>query len=768
MAEFGPVLRKFRTAAGLSQEQLAAASGVSVGAINTLENGRRRYPWVQTVDLLSKGLRLTADERAELKAAAARPSTGRLPTDVADFVGRTEQIAAVSDLLTGGGQVPGVVVISAIAGMGGVGKTALAVRVARQLAGRFADGVLYVNLRGFGTGDPSTPLEALNTLLQQLGFALQRPPESAEEAAGIFRTACATRKLLVVLDNAATVEQVMPLLPGTANCAVIVTSRRALVGLPGARPVALGVLSEDEALALLTSAAGRERVEGDPQAALEVVALCGSLPLALRIAGSRLAAESSWTVADLARRLADESARLDLLGDSESGVRASVALSLKGTSVGDVAAYEIFGLLGLFEGDVLDLKVAARLVDRPEAEVEPLLEHLVDLHLLESLSPRRYQFHDLVRAYAQELAPEEDRTAARERVLALYIAMAWQARVKEGARRTWFDDRWVAGVEHLEFDEVMSWLDVEADQILAAAARPTTDRGTLVVLAGGMMRFWHARRRHTEGTQLGELALAALSEDPKCASELGLSRIAFHVALHYSARSDVETAVELMRGAIAAAPVETDPYHHFVCTITLAQDLEQLGQLDEAVELVRAGMAGAMSIANEFLETDAHLAMGSLAGRLGRFAEQDHEFGLATAILGRDHPQMLHLLHPQVGASYLRSGRPEAARTWLRDHLPEIRRIGDKSAIAEHLRHLAAAETALSGYDAARVALTEALDLLQGSNDEMEAKIRHALGTALSALGETEPARAQWRHALDLYERYGLPQADEVRGLLDG
>jgi len=711
---------------------------------------------------LSDGLGLDGDGRAELQAAAAPSSTERLPNDVPDFVGRAEQIAAVSELLTGGGQAPGVVVISAIAGMGGVGKTALAVRVARELAGRFADGVLYVNLRGFGVGEPMTPLEALNTLLQQLG--VQRPLESTEEAAGLFRTVCAGRKLLVVLDNAAGVDQVLPLLPGASTCAVIVTSRRALVGLPGARSLELAVLPDDEALALLKAVAGPERIETDPQAAREVVARCGSLPLAIRIAGSRLAAEPSWTVADLARRLAGESARRDLLGD---GVRASIALSLAGTSATDAAAAEIFGLLGLHEGNELDLKVAARLVDRPEAEVEPLLEHLVDLHLLESVSPRRYQFHDLVRAYARELAPD-DRTAARERVLALYVAMAWQARAQLGVSQAfWYDERWVAGVEHLQYDEVMAWLDVEATEILAAARRPTIDPGTLVTLAGGMMRFWVIRRRHAEGTELGELALAALRKDPACASVFALSRISYHVAAHYSGRGDSETAVAHLRAAIAAAPMETDPLNHVVCTITLAQDLERLGQLDEASELARSGLAGALHLGNEIIESDARFSIGSLAGRLGRFDEQDEAFVLAAATLRRSRPEILHLMLPDIGASYLRSDRPEAARTWLRDHLSETKRSGDNAAIADHLHWLGVAETALADHSAARAALTEALDVIEGSNDELEAKIRHALGTALSGLGESEPAREQWRSALELYRRCGSLQADEVRKLLN-
>ncbi|GAA1698774.1 tetratricopeptide repeat protein [Kribbella yunnanensis] len=761
----------------MSQERLAAVSGVSVGAIKTLEAGRRRYPWVQTVDLLSAGLGLDADKRAELKVAAARPKTrGRLPVDVADFVGRAEQVATVSNLLTGGGQAPGVVVISALAGMGGVGKTALAVRVARELADQFADGVLYVNLRGFGVGDPMTPLEALSTLLQQLGFALQRPPETADAAAGTFRTACATRKLLVVLDNAATVDQVIPLLPGTSTCAVIVTSRRALVGLPGAQPLALGVLPPDEALALLTSAAGHERIQSDVHAAREVVTLCGSLPLALRIAGSRLAAEPTWTVADLARRLADETARLDVLSGEESGVRASLALSLTGTSAQDVAAAEVFGLLGLYEGDELDLKVAARLVDRPETEIEPLLEQLIDLHLLESPNPRRYQLHDLVRAYARELAATrtaDERTAARDRVFAFYVAMAWQSQTKLGSggvAREWFSAHRLSGVEELESDQVMNWLDAEASEFLAAAgrmmARPNPDRGAVVGLATGMPAFWFHRHRQTEGVQLGELALTSLQEDPACAPPLAAALIRYNLGQHYSARSDFETASAHLRAAIEVSAAQGDEPLSILCMLELAHCLERLNQLDEGTRLARAGRELAQSIADEMIESEAQLILGVLAGRQGRAAEQDESFGLAASLMRRSSPAHLDWLLPAIGEGYLRCGRADSARSWLRERLAEVEACGNKSAVAEHLQHLGSAEILVGSYDAARIVLTEALDLNLGNSGELEAGIRHQLGRALGGLGEAGPAREQWSLALELYRRYGLPQADEVSSLL--
>ncbi|WP_405056007.1 NB-ARC domain-containing protein [Kribbella sp. NBC_01505] len=782
MPDFGPVLRTFRKAAGLSQERLAAASGVSVEAIKTLEAGRRRFPWAQTVDLLAQGLQLTSEERAELKAAAVRPKANSggdmLPAEVADFVGRVDQIAAVSGLLTGGGREPGVVVISALAGMGGVGKTALAVRVAREVAGRFADGVLYLNLRGFGVGEPMAPLEALSALLRQLGFVLQQPPASVDEAAGLFRTACATRKLLVVLDNAVSVEQVMPLLPGTSSCAVIVTSRRAMVGLPGAQPLTLAVLPQDEALALLTSAAGRDRIGDDPQAALEVVALCGSLPLALRIAGTRLAAESSWTVADLARRLSDETARLDVLGGTESGVRASIALSLTGTSAQDAAAAEVFGLLGLHQGEDLDLKVAARLVDRPEAEVETLLEHLVDLHLLDSSAPRRYQFHDLVRAYAQELAEGRtspaERAAAHDRVIALYVAMVWRLRSFYGLgqlSREWVDEGWFSEAEELEKPQVLDWLDAEADEILAAAQRlaagPRSGYASIVRIAVPMATYWRSRRRETDGVRMGVLAVTAMRDDPTCVPPQAFLAMSYHLACHYHNRSDFESAILHMTASVEGSVVQGQARQQLYSLLALSQMLERAHRFDESLARGQVGLELALSAGDEAAEGEARANLGVLAGRRGEWAEQDREFELAEALYRRTQLWDLLSLVEVIVRSYRGCGRAGKARDLLRRVLDDVRENTGKFVYADCLELLGATEVELESYDTARVHLEEALSLVGDTSAEFEARIRHSLGMALSGLGEAEPAREQWLVALELYRRYGLPQAAEVLELLE-
>ncbi|TCC35576.1 ATP-binding protein [Kribbella speibonae] len=780
MSEFGAVLRRFRKAAGFSQEKLAELSAVSVEAVKTLEAGRRRHPRPQTVKLLSDGLGLTEDERAELVAAATRSRTTRqvpeqLPDDLQDFSGRDQQVDNVEKLFLSGESRQGVVVISALAGMGGIGKTALGVHVAHRVADQFPDGQLYLNLRGFGPGEPMTAAEALGRLLGSLGVQVGDSPSSVDEIAARYRSVLAGRRMLVFLDNAATASQVLPLLPGTSTCAVLITGRRALTNLPGAAHLALDALPESEALSLLAQVVGDERTASDPVNARAVVRLCGGLPLALRIAGARLAAQPSWSVEYFAQRLETNRRRLDELALGDLDVRTSIELSLTAATEQDAAAKEVFGLLGVHEGSGFDLKVAARLADRPEAELEPLLEHLVDLHLLESPAPRRYQFHDLVRAYAGELpTTEADRLAARDRVMALYVAMAWRARTRRGIgdpfSREWLDELWLAGTDDLEYEEILTWLDAEATEILAAARRlmagSHSDLATVVRLAVGMALFWADRGRHAEGAQLTDAAAMALRRDPSCASPRAHATIEHYLARHYWALSDFETAAVHMTVAREAAAAQGYQWMLIYCMLGLAQSLERLDRLDEAMAQAQAGLALALSTGEETTEGEARFTLGVIAGRLGRFAEQDREFELAANLTRRRYPGSYQWIVHFIADAYRRCGRPENARSCLRTQLAEVKESESPFGVAECLQALGAVEVELASYEAAQGYLEEALVLIGGNSGEQEARTRHSLGDALSGLGEAEPAQVQWRLALELYSRYGLPQAEEVRSLL--
>ncbi|MDX6283016.1 MAG: hypothetical protein QOH03_4087, partial [Kribbellaceae bacterium] len=324
MPEFAPVLRDFRRAAGLTQEALAEKAGISVEAVRTLERGRRRYPRLTTIDSLAAGLGLSETETAQLMEAAARPKTGgtnQLPDDLADFIGRSAQFDDLTGKLTRMPANTRAVVISAIAGMGGVGKTALAVHAAHAVTEAYPDGHFYLDLRGFGAAEPMDTLEALGILLRRLGTPANLIPESIDQASARYRSAIADRKMLLVLDNAAGPSQVAALLPGTGGSAVVITSRRQMTGLHGAFHLELEVLPDGDALKLLEATAGKDRLEAEPDAVAAVIQQCGGLPLALRIAGARLAARPDWSVADLRDRLADEQSRLDVLADENVSVR---------------------------------------------------------------------------------------------------------------------------------------------------------------------------------------------------------------------------------------------------------------------------------------------------------------------------------------------------------------------------------------------------------------------------------------------------------------
>jgi DNA-binding SARP family transcriptional activator len=326
-----------------------------------------------------------------------------LPADVADFTGRQEALAALTGLLgrEPDGHAPAMAVAT-IAGMAGVGKTALAVRTAHRLRPRFPDGQLHVHLGG--SGRPRPPAEVLAGLLQALGEDPAAVPDGLEERAWRYRTLLADRRVLVVLDDAAAEAQVRPLLPGGAGCAALVTSRATLAGLEAAHQLTLDVLDPDEAVGLLAKVAGPGRVAAEPVAAEAIARRCGYLPLAVRVAGARLTARPHWRLARLAERLGDETRRLDELRAGDLEVRASLEGSLRGQ---DAATRRAFRLLGLLPAGDFTARAVAALLDLPVTDAEELLERLVEVHLLEvagleAAGRTRYRLHDLLRGLARE------------------------------------------------------------------------------------------------------------------------------------------------------------------------------------------------------------------------------------------------------------------------------------------------------------------------------------------------------------------------------
>lgn len=422
---FGDLLHRRRVAARMTQEELAGRAGVSVRTVRDTESGRVRRPRAATVELLAAALGLCAAERRELVELSSReywterapePNAvggGRdsrdrqLPATVATFVGREPEIASIVDTLTSAGCCMAV----AITGMGGVGKTALAVHVGHLLADRFPDGQLFVDVRGRADHD------VLSELAAAVGGPDATLPAEPARAAAQYRSLLAGRRLLIIIDGAAEVGQVAALLPGAPGCAAIITSRRLLSASPHVRQLTLDTVTEPDGVAQLAGIIGRPRVDRELAAAAAVVTRCGHLPLAIQLAGARLVARPRWPIAHLAERLWTDSVRLDELEVGGVSVRACFAGSVDRLAAADPAAARAFGLLGMVGGPDVTTSAAAVILGCSRSVAERTLDRLADANLLGAESPGRYLMHDLLRIYARErvadvaAAPEAERLA---------------------------------------------------------------------------------------------------------------------------------------------------------------------------------------------------------------------------------------------------------------------------------------------------------------------------------------------------------------------
>ncbi|WP_186403545.1 AfsR/SARP family transcriptional regulator [[Actinomadura] parvosata] len=358
-------------------------------------------------------------------ALAARRAPAELPMAPAAFTGRATEVARLRTMLT---SLSGASPVSAITGTAGAGKSALAVHVAHQVAGRFPDGRLYVDLHGSTPGGaPLHPADVLARLLRSLGddTALRsagpgRRPD-LDEAAARFRSLTDGRRLLLLLDNARDAAQVRPLLPASPTCRVLVTARRTLTSLEAASHFRLGFMAEEETFALLTRLIGEERAAAEPRPARTIARLCAGLPLAVRIAAARLIARPGLSLGALAARLAAEERRLPELQTDDQAVRASFMLSYRGLDPESRRMFRLLGLLdGALGGTTVSVGAAADLADRSEPHAADLLDRLTDAQLLETCGHDRYRVHDLLRLFARERAGEED--SEEERAQA-----AWRA-----------------------------------------------------------------------------------------------------------------------------------------------------------------------------------------------------------------------------------------------------------------------------------------------------------------------------------------------------
>ncbi|MFC8871220.1 BTAD domain-containing putative transcriptional regulator [Streptomyces sp. NPDC057148] len=715
-----------------------------------------------------------AEPSAPAEEAASPPvRPAQLPATVPDFTGRTAFVRELSDVLasaSGDGPSGRVMAVSALAGIGGVGKTTLAVHVAHRARAAFPDGQLYIDLQGAGAR-AAEPETVLGSFLRALGTPDSAVPDSLEERAALYRSVLDGRRVLVLLDNARDAAQVRPLLPGTDGCAALVTSRVRMVDLAGAHLVDLDVMSPEEALTLFTRIVGEERVASEREAALDVVGACGFLPLAIRIAASRLAARRTWTVSVLAAKLADERRRLDELRAGDLAVKATFEL---GYGQLEPAQARAFRLLGLADGPDISLAAAAAVLDLPVEDTEDLLESLVDTSLLESAAPGRYRLHDLVRLYARACAerdehPPGEREAALSRLLDFYLATAAGVYAIERP-----GDRLVDGLEPTEYpglsftegSAALDWLYTEAAPLLACVRQAAgTDR-----LRRAVDLLWAAKdltesganshQYETTASAMCEATAAAGDTRARGRALTTLTNVLLVSGRIQQAAQQAALAMKLAESALDTTAVSWVANDRGLISLHQGRYADGRAFLEQAIDGYRAAgnRAGeALSLCNL---SRAHLGMGNTAKAVA-IAHR----GL-TAQLDIGRTMRLANGHFTLGIALTQADRHGEALQQFSDALLIFE--AHRQRLWQGTTNFRIAEVHLAARRPAQAARHSEQALALGciGGDRMRGNVLTLLGRALSALGQADRAKACWQEALNIFQQIGAPQADDVRALL--
>jgi tetratricopeptide (TPR) repeat protein len=802
--------------------------------VRDLELGRVRRPHLESVRLLAAALELTEPELAQLElavrsqpwpasdraggqrgAANSPPVPSQLPADVPVFTGRTSELAELDRLLqhrTGSAAI----VISAVSGTAGVGKTALALHWAHQVAACFPDGQLYVNLRGYDPDQPVLAAEALAGFLRALGVPGEDVPFDVAERAAAFRSRLAGRRMLVVLDNAAEVEQVRPLLPGGPPCVAVVTSRDSLAGLValhGACRVDLDLMPEADALSLLRALVG-DRVDAEPDAAVTLVAQCARLPLALRVAAQLTAAIPGATLARLTAELADEHDRLARLvadGDQRAAVTSVFSWSYRRLPAD---AAQLFRRLGLHPGPDFDAYAVAALTDTPLDRTGQLLDLLARAHLVQPAGPGRYGLHDLLRAYAASLVAAEDGAdlprAAQTALLDHYLGTAAAAMdtlyPAERRRRPTVPRPATPLPPMTDQATAKAWLDAER-ATLAACVHTAADGwpSQATALAGTLFRYLDVGGHHPEALTIHAQATQAARRTGNPAAEAhALTNLgAVHhrqaryeaAAAHYQQalallsgtgdrpaearaltnlgnlywlQGQHEPAAEMHQRALDVARETGDRASELYALNNLALARQAQTRHDEAAQLHQRALDLAEQTGNGVGEAIALLGLGEVALQASRY----------EAATG--YYQRAHTLHQEtgdrdgvaraltkLGEIFFRQGRYRQAAEHHEQALRLSQETGDRAGEADALNglgeslHAAGDSEQAAARHAAALAVAEAV-----GESNQQARAHHGLGHTRAADGRIDQARWHWQQALAHYTTLDATAADEVRAQL--
>jgi DNA-binding SARP family transcriptional activator/Tfp pilus assembly protein PilF len=638
----------------------------------------------------------------EARSPAQKPA--QLPADIADFTGREVQVKRLCDLLSGAGASgdPGAVRIAVVAGAGGLGKTSLAVHAAHRVRRKFADGQLYVDLLG-ANSNPLAAGDVLARFLRDLGVDGKDIPVDEDERAARYRTTLASRRMLIVLDNARDAAQVRPLLPGTASSAVLVTTRSRMPDLASNSLVDLNVLGDDEALSLLVRVVGADRAAAEPEAAAELLEACAGLPLAIRICAARLATRSGWTIRAMANRLRDEHRRLDELRVGDLAVRASFQVSfasLPGCADSHgIDPARAFCLLGLWQGSSISPDAAAALFGTPGYLATDALEVLVDTHLLESTGSDRYQFHDLLRVYASERAARdlsgEDRAAAVGRVLDWYMRTADAAALAVSPHRYNVPlDVTQADPPPLSFagiEDALGWYDGERANVVAAT-RQASECGLHEVawrLPAPLFTVFNRRGNWADLVTTHRIALASARQVRNRQGEAWVLNN-LGEALGYARENE---GIDLLEEALAIRREIGDRIGEAQTASNLADAYVVNGRTKEALDLLHRALDLSREIGFRYAEGAALNNLGEAFLDLDRpeeaigFLQQARQtFDEIKLPTGTGYA-----LH-NLGRAYLRLAQDAEALDCLQEAVTVHRGTGDRRREAFTLRYLAEAQ----------------------------------------------------------------------------
>ena len=811
-------LAQRRRALGLTQEALAELLTVQRSTVARWERGETEpLPWFRP--RLARALKVSADELENLlgRDDGAVASPRQLPAAAADFTGRQAELEVLSQILDAvGARAPGTVVISAIGGMAGVGKTALALHWAHQVAGRFPDGQLYVNLRGFDpSGTPAAPGEAIRGFLHGLGVPPERVPPTPDAQAALYRSLMARRRMLVVLDNAREEQQVRPLLPASPSSLVLITSRSELAGLAaadGAGLLSLDILPELEARQLLAGRIGQARAVAEPDAVAEIASLCGCLPLALAVAAARAAARPVLPLAALAAKLRDTRSRLDALdaGDPAASVRAVFSWSYDDLDAGSARA---FRLVGLHPGPDFDTYNLAALTGNTPEQAHRVLDTLARAHLIQATAAGRYGMHDLLRAYARERAravdsqDEQDAALARLFDHSLYsVASALMpacapalgprpdppgppadapvqpldrpdaaldlieaqrptlvAIATHTARHGWPGSSLLAPLMLRDLD--VGGYSPDANAIGGndrGAARQAGGRGAeataLYYLAG--IDWRHDRYEQAESRLHDALALYRDAGDPEGTARAlaGLGQVEYERGSYEEAGSLLQQAIDMHRENGAQAS-------EAVALCKLGNVHERQGHYQDAEASYRRALAMFREAGNARGEAVALDRLGVIELRHGHFDRAAAHHHRALTLFRENHDVMNEtVVLAHLGHLELRRGNLGQAITRLRAATELERALYQLPEATETLNNLGRALLANGQPGPGQAEHSAALGLARQIGDKHEeARAHDGLGDCQHASGETGSARDHWQQALALYAELELPEAGETR-----